>query len=798
MITKFKSINNLAVFQNFDWDSTIRDNGNNVVLFKPINIFYGRNYSGKTTLSRIVRALETGNLSDKYENPQFEVSITGVADSTPNNLTAHRKKIRVFNDDFIKANLRFIINPDESVAPFAIIGGNATIEAEIQALKNELGEKENNEEDIDATGFYLELKNASLRATTALQAYQNANNSLNEQLRYKATNNPNGIKYKSEKYGDQNYNINKLQNDLNTVLETSFQPLTEDEVTEKLNLLNESVKANIPEIERPNLDLNTFNSKAKELVNKPISNSNKIEQLLKDAILNRWVKEGRQLHKDKLKECSFCGNDISQERWNMLESHFDEESEKLEKDIDSLISETENSIQNIETQLKINKNLFYSKFHSDLDTLITQREQAIDIIKSDLNIIKKKLQERKEDILNSKIYNDITDNSKLLEDCWTTFETFRIQANEYSGSLEAEQTNAKKLLRLREVSDFITDIQYSTLKERIQLLNNTSDAEKQSKKVVEEKINQQIVQIKGKERLMNDEEKGAIKVNEYLNNFFGHDFLTLQALEDTDEIGGKKIKFEIVRNGNKAHHLSEGESSLIAFCYFMAKLEDIETKGSKPIIWIDDPISSLDSNHIFFVYSLINAEIFARQEFEQIFISTHNLDFLKYLKRLPSASNNNQSNYFLISRENEISKITLMPKYLKDYVTEFNFLFHQIYKCSVSETDDENQHNLYYNFGNNTRKFLEAFLYYKYPNTSKQIDKLTKFFGNNRQASTMTDRINNEFSHLEGLFERSMTPIDIPEMKKTAKFILDKIKEKDNEQYDALLLSIGIEVENEE
>lgn len=39
-----------------------------------------------------------------------------------------------------------------------------------------------------------------------------------------------------------------------------------------------------------------------------------------------------------------------------------------------------------------------------------------------------------------------------------------------------------------------------------------------------------------------------------------------------------------------------------------------------------------------------------------------------------------------------------------------------------------------------------------------------------------------------------MTPIDIPEMKKTATFILDKIKEKDCEQYEALLLSIGVEV----
>ena len=89
---------------------------------------------------------------------------------------------------------------------------------------------------------------------------------------------------------------------------------------------------------------------------------------------------------------------------------------------------------------------------------------------------------------------------------------------------------------------------------------------------------------------------------------------------------------------------------------------------------------------------------------------------------------------------------------------------------------------------------MEAFLYYKYPNATDQIEKLTKFFGDNRQASTMTDRINNEFSHLEGLFERSMTPIDIPEMKKIAKFILDKIKEKDTEQFEALLLSIDIDV----
>ncbi|MBC7525896.1 MAG: AAA family ATPase [Flavobacterium sp.] len=790
MIKKIKSINNLAVFQNFNWDDSIRDEGNNVVLFKPINIFYGRNYSGKTTLSRVIRALETGYISDKYENPQFEVSIKDIAaDATQNNLTSHGKKIRVFNEDFVKDNLRFIANSEETITPFAIIGGNTTIEAEIQSLKNDLGNNEQGSE----SGFYLELKNATSIANTALQTFQTENNQLDQQITAKALDRTTGIKYRSEKFGDQNYTKSKLISDIEIVLNVSFQPLTDDEVIQKSNLLNEKANLDIPAIIKPNIDIATINKKAKDLVTKKISNSDKIEQLLKNAIINRWVKEGRQIHKDKLVQCSFCGNDISLERWNELDSHFDEESVKLEIEIDTLITEIKTLIINVDNQLPINKNAFYSKFHSNLDRIISVKQDIVGSLKVELNRIIINLKDRKDDLLNSKSYVAIVDNSKRFGWCWTIFEGYRIKANDYSNSLDTEQNQAKNSLRLREVTDFVTIIQYKTVTTRIQALKNSFDTEKLIKKAIEQKIYHQISQIEDKERLMKDEEKGALKVNEYLNNFFGHDFLTLKALEETN----KKIRFEIIRNGKKAHHLSEGECSLIAFCYFMAKLEDVETKSSKPIIWIDDPISSLDSNHIFFVYSLINAEIIEKQEFEQIFISTHNLDFLKYLKRLPSASNNNLAAYFLITREKENSKIRLMPRYLKDYVTEFNFLFHQIHMCSTTDADDENQHNLFYNFGNNTRKFLEAFLYYKYPNSTKQIEKLTKFFGDNRQASTMTDRINNEFSHLEGLFERSMTPIDAPEMKKTAKFILDKIKEKDNEQYEALLLSIGVEIDTE-
>jgi wobble nucleotide-excising tRNase len=286
----------------------------------------------------------------------------------------------------------------------------------------------------------------------------------------------------------------------------------------------------------------------------------------------------------------------------------------------------------------------------------------------------------------------------------------------------------------------------------------------------------------------------AKKVGEYLEKLgITHFTIDLREGEEQNNILIKYKGFDETKKRLR-NTLSEGEKTALAFAYFMSKVTTEVTNKGQTIIVIDDPISSLDSNHIFFVYSLINSEIVAKQDYEQLFISTHNLDFLKYLKRLPDALNNAQRGYFIVSREGEISKIKLMPKYLKDYVTEFNFLFHQIYLCANADADDETQHSLFYNFGNNTRKFLEAFLFYKYPNALDRDDKLTRFFGDNRQASSMTDRINNEFSHLEGLFERSMIPIDIPEMKKTADFILRKIQEKDNDQYEALLISIGVEI----
>ena len=259
MITKIRHIKNLAVFKNFDWDTSVRDKaGNNVILLKKLNVIYGRNYSGKTTLSRIIRAMETGSISDKYDNPECCICVSDGADVEQTDFMRHDKTIRVFNEDFIESNLKFIKNPDENIEPFAILGeGNSEIEAEIEALKTQLG---TNEEDSE-TGLYKDLK--SLKAINELskKTHSDAVNSLNNQLSNKATGRPDGIKYQS-KFGQVNYDIRKLNQDISLVKNAGYAPLTESEVVGAEKTLKEETKDEIAELLQLNLNYSELSNKS--------------------------------------------------------------------------------------------------------------------------------------------------------------------------------------------------------------------------------------------------------------------------------------------------------------------------------------------------------------------------------------------------------------------------------------------------------------------------------------------------------------------------------------------------------
>jgi hypothetical protein len=195
-----------------------------------------------------------------------------------------------------------------------------------------------------------------------------------------------------------------------------------------------------------------------------------------------------------------------------------------------------------------------------------------------------------------------------------------------------------------------------------------------------------------------------------------------------------------------------------------------------------------------------------RYNYKQLFISTHNLDFLKYLKRLSipkrkvltgdggKTKSMDDNEHFMVERNGPKSNIMLMPSYLKDYITEFNYLFHQIYKCR-NQDSAQGAHESFYSFGNNLRKFLEAYLFFKFPyhdDKNDAFERIKKFFGDeDATAIALVNRLNNEFSHLESIPDRGFKPVEIPEIAKVANFVLEKIYAADPDQYNALLKSIG-------
>ena len=788
MIKKIGTIKHFAVFENYNWDLSSTDKNGRPLKFEKINILYGRNYSGKTTLSRIFRSLETGQLPDNYDDPQYELIDENGNKVDQNSLADFSSPVRVFNEDFIKSNLKFLIDPAGEIAPFAILGNtNGTLVDEIKELTKEIGRSEE-----PKTGLHKAVDDANNALDSANRALSEAESDLKSKLSKKATDKSIGIKYKSDRFGDVNYTIAKIRSDIETIYQNEYQGPSTADIANCEAILRDTVHEPITNI-RFQHQYSTYKDEAVSLLEKEIGTSNKIQRLIHDTALNLWVKRGVEIA-DNASICPFCGNPITDEFWSELHAHFDEESRKLENDIGGLIEQIRKEINKGAINDASIKLQLYSEYIGKYEVAKKSLDEKLSEYYNALQELIDQLEKRLANISHPVEFLSDKNCDNDIEEALNRLNLVLNENNSYAGELKNKQTSAKTVLRLKEVEDFCNTIDYRAVSEKIEKLKSIRDAAESKLNDVKDDLSNKQEALDGKKRLLNDEELGAKHVNEYLNDFFGHHFVTLEAHKDNDD--AKQIKFCIMRNGKPAYNLSEGECSLISFCYFMAKLDDVATSGQKPIIWIDDPISSLDSNHIYFIFSLIVSKIAKTGCFSQLFISTHNLDFLKYLNRLKSYhldKNGKQAAdskaYFLIERIGNHSSIQTLPQYLKSNATEYNYLFSQIYKVSqcVAVTDDN--YDILYSFGNSARKFLEMYLYFKYPTDEELLPKLKRFFEPEDVPPILINRLVNEDSHgptPENSLRAGIDPETIPVAKKILQLL-----QKDSEQYDAFMESIS-------
>jgi len=214
----------------------------------------------------------------------------------------------------------------------------------------------------------------------------------------------------------------------------------------------------------------------------------------------------------------------------------------------------------------------------------------------------------------------------------------------------------------------------------------------------------------------------------------------------------------------------------------LTRLEDRETDISMAIVFIDDPISSLDSAHLYNTYALIASKL---SNCRQLFISTHNLEFFNLIKEWMKKMKRykEKCGFYLVERiakrNEEMAHLRNLPDTLLNYKSEYHFLFSKIKSFDENPSTDFDS---LYQLPNIIRRFLEAFVGFKY---SQGLKKGLELLIDDEAQRIKVDKFLNNLSHQTGL-QRNLIFNDLSECESVVNIVLNAIETKDREHYKAL------------
>jgi wobble nucleotide-excising tRNase len=724
MIKSVDKIKNFGLFKDFKWSSNIPN-------FSQYNLIYGWNYSGKTTLSRILRSIELKELHSDFQNAEFELIDDQNNKILHNDLGKSPYQFRVFNTDFVEENIHW---DSQEAEPIFILGKeDIELQKQIGLKKQEIAnlsdEKKNKEKEKSKLNRDVESK-------------------LTSKARELDRINP-------------PYDKRKLRSSLEKIKsEPEKYYLSEEDVQELLETLRTSPKDRLPEICIETLPQNKT-AEIKGILDRTVV-SQTIERLKNNPELNDWVRKGLDLHKGK-ERCEFCGNTLPENLLKKYEKHFSEEYEYLMSELNTLIEDLKK--YKISISFPDEKRL-YPQLETEYKDIKTKFDQHINEYNKNIGELIKLLEDKVKNPFKKLAERLIHFDSDCVKNNLKKLNEVLMKHNSISDNFKNEQENAFEKLEFHYACEFNQENKYFDSRNILEKLTQEINKINRDIKKKEEEI--------GKiESQLSDIAKAADKINQYLRSMFGKEHIKI-------EVTGKN-KFKILRDGSDAKNLSSGEKTAIAFSYFLTRLEDRETDISKAIVFIDDPISSLDSNHLYNTFAVIQAKL---SDCHQLFVSTHNHEFFNLIKEwLKSVRDyRNKCCFYLNERitknGDETSDIKKLPSTLLNFKSEYYFLFYKIKSFVDNPSTD---YESLYQLPNIIRRFLEAFIGFKYSAGFNELQKIIDDESNRIKVN----RFVQEFSHQKDL-NRSLRFCDSSECRTVVDIVLKAVESKDSEHYKTL------------
>ena len=752
-------ISRIAGFSGVGVWSDFRANHGNVD-FAPKSVVYGYNGSGKTTLSRIFTSLEHGTISPKLgDHAKFRIHFSDDSSASESDLTNPLgKHLLVFNTDFIEENLRWDSSTAEPI--FYLDQSNIGLVDELRAaeekrasLSDRLAEAEKTRESSNK-----ELKDKRTAIGKAVReawgnGYTQAFNARNVQREYQG----NG-------FGEE---CQISEEGMIPLRETIRQP----EPLPKLGYSHQLP----PEV-------GEWLEEWKSLIGQRFT-AKVLNDLRQHPDMLSWVASGHRYHAgQKLETCLLCGHTIESSRQETLEGLFGESWEAQEAQVHraldqcaSLRQKLSAAIQDMPRNTAIQPKLRerYDRVKEDLAAELIGFESAISSAQGQLELRRDgplatlvvpdsmSLLSKERLRLVRSLQRELLDLLKEHDDSYDDFDAHRLDA--------------------------ITKIKGNLLFEHQDEYRHLEGAVRAADQMEAELLPQLSRQSARCEQLSDQlKQHGAAagQLSDLVGEYLGHKSIRLRA---------KDQGYQVIRSdGQTAEHLSEGEKTAIAFCFFLTQFEAEGRDRKKLVVVVDDPVSSLDSTAQSFAFGLLKKYT---KRVAQVILLTHNLQLMHMAKRqffqghryeeegIPQGLL--QIDCTERSDGKRQSQLRVMHSLLARFDTEYQYLFHL-----VEEADQTKNSPFIFLLPNAMRKLLEIFSAFAAPDKVGFAQALQDSASDLKQIDsaemTAMERLCQIESHGDIEDVTTLSPMTIEESYRAARGALKYIRARDKRHFAAM------------
>ncbi|AZQ77834.1 hypothetical protein EJ997_11270 [Flaviflexus ciconiae] len=580
MLKRIKWMKNCGFFENYRWDTTLPD-------FARINVIYGPNGTGKTSLAGAFDGLRNAEDAEGFKRLSLLID-EGVLRTTNGSDDDLFDRILVFSEAYVARSHNFTAGNADMEAILTIGEKPADAERQLEKLNLELASKR--QEHIAQEKLERDAE----------EAINTAYKTVSQQVVDAAS------KAGGRWHSKSNFSTRVVSRAF-TESHKAWELLSDSKLQENVGIVNSDQSDAIPK----NLLTVTAPDGLSQRLATALSTTPTtiiLDTLEAHPDATSWVDEGRHLH-GGVETCIFCGAPLTDERRTLIDQHFSDAVQRLQSDLDSALTDLRAVIEYVDTASAglPSKGLFFKDLRPRYDDAITEVRAELTALRSWATEVQARAK--------TKLNNVLTPVDPVVA--------------------EPPTVSATAILKLRtEHNDRVSQhdqlVQAAAQAIELHYLKaSESSVSDNSAKLTEAKTAREALD-KTIDRILSDIYS--------LENVDGDPMPSAKILTDevTRLLGRNELKFELVdrhyrvtRDGQPAQGLSLGERTAITLIYFLEQVAKFDSSKGKPIVIIDDPVSSLDSDVFMGISAYIWTESIVKGHIAQLFLLSHNFELFR-------------------------------------------------------------------------------------------------------------------------------------------------------------------------